>query len=876
MKTVLFDNVETIPVRCSVREFVEFLLRSGDLDNRSARKDPDTMKEGAEMHRRIQKEQGSFYEAEVSLSHTCLVTYGRHTFSMTVEGRADGILQITDDNRADLQNEALIMSDVCYAVDEIKSMLRDVRKLTDPVPEHLAQAKCYAYFYCVQEELDRIAVQMTYVTLESGRRKYFTYFYTKEELAEWFFTLCREYAKFEEWQTEHALARDASIRTLAFPFDYRPGQDTLVKNVYRTILRERKLFLEAPTGVGKTISTVFPAIKSMGEGLTEKIFYLTAKTITRTVAEETFTMLTENGLVFLPITITAKEKLCVLPKPDCNPTSCPRAKGHFDRVNEAIYAMLSTLVEHTTETSTVSNNSENCISHSEPSTNKEGASIDEAALESTASQKGGLFSRELIQEFADRYQVCPYEMSLDVALFADAVICDYNYAFDPTVYFRRFFGTEIKHNYTMLVDEAHNLVERAREMYSAMIIKDDFLEAKHEMEFYPPAVNALQSCNRAMLKLRQQHERFTVLYDFDLSTLIGTLERIVHVLDEFTAENTKLPDLTTDLYFAIRHFLAMYEDSDDHYRYYCDYTEDNRFFVRIQCMDPSRPLERCLSLCRSTVFFSATFLPIRYYKDQLSGAVEDYAVYADSPFDPDNRLVMIATDVSTRYQRRTDSEYHKVADYIMDFCTARQGNYMVFFPSYRYMQTVASILSSELLPDSLIAESCRLLTQQASMSEKEREEFLANFNEVQNGETLIGLCVMGGIFSEGIDLTADRLIGAVIVGPGLPMVCNERELFREYYQEQCEKGFEYAYLYPGMNKVLQSGGRVIRTTEDVGAILLLDDRFRNYSYRELFPNEWSNCHEVNRSNMLSLLKRFWDIKNQCWQEACPEAPHSSR
>lgn len=844
MKQVVFDNFETIPVRTSVRDFVEFLLRSGDLDSRSGRKDPDTMREGAEMHRRIQKEQGAHYAAEVSLSHTCLVTYGRHVFSLTVEGRADGILSIDDDSRTSLPNEALVFSDVPCAIDEIKTMLRDVTKLTEPVPEHLAQAKCYAYFWCMQQELDRIAVQMTYVTLESGKRRYFTEFYTKEELSEWYFGLCREYAKFEEWTTEHRLARDASIRTLAFPFAYREGQDSLVKDVYRTILRERKLFLEAPTGVGKTISTVFPAVKSMGEGLTEKIFYLTAKTITRTVAEETFTILNERGLVFLPITITAKEKMCVLPKPDCNPESCPRAKGHFDRINEAVYAMLSTLVQRLDDRA------------AEPKTDSTGDAAagndGDAVSESTANQKGALFSRDLILEFAEKYQVCPYEMSLDVALFADAVICDYNYAFDPDVYFRRFFGGEIRKNYAMLIDEAHNLVERARDMYSAELVKEDFLAAKAEMAFYPPAVRALQACNRAMLTLKQENSGFTVLSSFD--NLYVSLMRLVGVLDTYLSDNgASLPEVTSDLYFNVRHFIAMYDESDDHYRYYCDYRDDNRFCVCVRCMDPSRQLEQRLSLCRSAVFFSATLLPIGYYKQQLSGAPEDYAVYAESPFDPDNRLVLVADDVSTRYTRRTDDEFRKIAGYIADFCAAKKGNYMAFFPSYRYMTAVADILFE--MP------GLRLLRQESSMSEVAREEFLRAFSE-EHEDTLLGLCVMGGIFSEGIDLTADRLIGAVIVGPGLPMVCNERELFREYYAERCDAGFEYAYLYPGMNKVLQAAGRVIRTTDDVGAILLLDDRFMKSAYRDLFPREWENCLRVNRSTLPDVLSEFWERKGK--------------
>lgn len=804
MKQVLFDDRETIPIRCSVRDFVEFLLRSGDLDNRSARRDPDTMKEGAEMHRRIQKEQGASYAAEVSLSHTSLVSHGRHTFSLTIEGRADGIITLDPETKYNLPNEALAFSDIPCAVDEIKSMVRDVAKLSEPVPEHLAQAKCYAYFYCMQEGLERIAVQMTYVTLDSGKRRYFTEFYTCEELRDWYYELCLEYVKFEDWQVEHLEARDASVEAAEFPFPYRPGQKELAKGVYRTIMRERKLFLEAPTGVGKTVSTLFPAVKSMAAGLTEKLFYLTAKTITRTVAEDTFRLMTEQGLVFLPITITAKEKLCVLPKPDCNPDECARAKGHFDRINAALYDML-------------------------------------------CSMTSGVFSREMILQFAEKHNVCPYEMSLDMALFADAVICDYNYVFDPEVYFRRFFAEGAKKNYTLLIDEAHNLVERAREMYSATLVKEDFLNAKTEMGFYPPAVRSLNACNRAMLAIKKEHERFALLDSLD--ALVISLDRLLNTLDHYTADNNgKLPEFTLELYFAVRHFVSMYEQSDDHYRFYCDYRDDNRFYVRIQCMDPSRPLEERLSLCRSAVFFSATLLPIRYYKDQLSGGPEDYAVYAESPFDPDNRLVLTVDDVSTRYSRRGSEEYQKIADYIAAFCAAKKGNYIAFFPSYRFMTEVFLLLSKK--------PGLSLMKQENVMSESEREAFLSAFRS-DNEETLLGLCVMGGVFSEGIDLAADRLIGAVIVGPGLPQVCNERELFREYYQDRLDAGFEYAYLYPGMNKVLQAAGRVIRTTEDVGAILLLDDRFLKPGYRDLFPREWSSCRRVTKETLPEVLGEFW-------------------
>ena len=326
--------------------------------------------------------------------------------------------------------------------------------------------------------------------------------------------------------------------------------------------------------------------------------------------------------------------------------------------------------------------------------------------------------------------------------------------------------------------------------------------------------------------------------------------RFCSAIDELVSERpASVPEFTTTLYFNVRHFLAMYEQADDHYKSYCDYLEDNRFLIRLQCMDPSRPLDERLSLCRSSILFSATLLPIRYYKDQLSGGPEDYAVYAESPFDPDNRLVLIADDVSTRYKRRTSDEYRRIADYITDFCSAKPGNYMAFFPSYRYLTEIAAFLEDQ--------PGIRLLVQQNSMSEPEREEFLSAFAEEREG-TLLGLCVLGGIFSEGIDLTADRLIGAIIVGPGLPMVCNERELFRAYYAQRCDAGFEYAYQYPGMNKVLQAAGRVIRTTGDVGAILLLDDRFLQSSYRNLFPREWDNCSRISREYLKDVLTHFWE------------------
>ena len=788
---------EPVRVTISVRDFVEFLTRSGDIDNRSSGRDADAMTEGARIHRRIQKAQPAGYRAEVSLKHEVVLTHDGTTFAITVEGRADGIF---DD------------AEYGHTIDEIKCLLRDVNSLDGPVPVHLAQARCYAYFEAVAKNLFAISIRMTYVHIDTGTIRYFYETLQRDELTEWYLSLCREYCRWAKWTHDHAEARNASIEALSFPFEYRPGQKDLVLDVYRTILRKRKLFIEAPTGVGKTISTMFPAVLAMGRGLAEKIFYLTAKTIARTVAEECCETLIGAGAALFTITLTAKEKLCVLEEPNCNPEACPRACGHFDRVNDALFALLS-----------------------------------EAVTQDSARHTGLSIRRETIIEYAERYQVCPHELSLDLSLFADAVICDYNYVFDPTAYLRRYFSEGIQRDYIFLIDEAHNLVERSREMYSAEIVKEDLLAAKRALEeHHSAAAKQCNALNKVMLAYRKECDGFTVRSD--ATEFFTKADRLMSTLADVLSDRKRpVPDEAVTLYFSLQHMMAMYEQMEDNYTIYCDFRDSGDFFLRLQCMDAAAPLSACLEKARSTVFFSATLLPIAYYKEQLGGDPDDYAVYSPTPFDPARRLVMVARDVDTRYKNRTEDEYRKIADYIRTLTSARKGNYIAFFPSYRFAEDVAAQLTDW---------DGTLLLQTANMSEKKREEYLAAFEEEHDG-SLLGLFVMGGIFGEGIDLRRDSLIGAIIVGPGLPMVCNERELFRNYYEEKSGQGFAYAYLYPGMNKVQQAAGRVIRTIEDAGCILLLDNRFGTTSYRALFPREWTPVHTVTRSTMPKLVEQFW-------------------
>lgn len=792
-------------IKISVRNLVEFILRSGDLDNTRARSDADAMQAGSRMHRKLQKQMGSNYSAEVPLSITVPVTREDISFWLTVEGRADGI--ITNQTSKEEYSGFLLgeVEDVQpeIVVDEIKGVYMELSHLKEPVGIHKAQAMCYAYIYAAQNDYSLIGVRLTYCNLETEDIRYFEETFTFEVLSKWFGNLIHEYAKWAVWQIKWNQKRNASIKDLDFPFPYREGQKELVTGVYKTILRKKKLFIEAPTGVGKTISTVFPSVKAMGENLAEKIFYLTAKTITRTVAEDTFAILHAQGASMKVVTITAKEKICILDKPDCNPGACERAKGYFDRINDAVYDLLT---------------NENEI------------------------------NRDLINKYAEKHCVCPFEMSLDVTLWADAIICDYNYVFDPNVYLRRFFQNEKKNDYIFLVDEAHNLVDRAREMYSAVLYKDQFLEVKKLVKDKSAKLTKqLDHCNNDLLKLRRECDEFEVIDNVDHFCM--HLMRFMTECETFLQENHIIDgkEEILGLYLDVRHFLNIYEILDDHYTIYTDYEDGDRFRIKLQCMDPSNNLYLCMERGRSSVLFSATFLPINYYKEQLGGTEEDYAVYAPSSFSPENRLIMIANDVSTKYSRRTEKEFRKIADYIKEFTSAKIGNYMVFFPSYQMLTQVAERLENEIEG---------IVVQNSNMTEEEREMFLEEF--VPNpSKSRIAFCVMGGIFSEGIDLKSNRLIGAVIVGTGLPMVCNERELFRGYFDERNGLGFEYAYLYQGMNKVLQSAGRVIRTKDDKGAILLLDDRFTTNQYSRLFPREWFPNVIVNRDTMLTTLKKFW-------------------
>ena len=785
-------------VRVSVRNLVEFILRNGDISQKmGVMQDVDAMQAGSRAHRKLQKQGGSNYRAEVSLKRKIEID---ETLDIQVEGRADGVIT----NPADGTD---------IMIDEIKGTFTKLEAIETADILHVAQADCYACIYANLHELEKISVRITYIHLETEMIKTFEFDRTREELESWFQDLVHQYARWAKWQIEWQKLRDETIKTLAFPYEYRLSQKRMMNGVYRSIDEGKNIFIQAPTGTGKTLGTLFPSIKAMGQGSCGRIFYLTAKTITRTVAEDTGKLLQGKGLRMKFITLTAKEKICPLEECLCQPDVCERAKGHFDRVNEAIFDM---------------------INHEDQ------------------------IDRTCILDYAGRYQVCPFEFQLDIALWCDVIICDYNYVFDPVVYLKRFFGDAMA-NMVFLVDEAHNLVDRAREMYSAVLYRKSFDGVYRKLKpIRPKIARKVHKCGQYLKDYQESRVEEGSSYAVvrEVGSFILSLMRMVSDMEDYLQEDMapELRETVTELYFDARRFINTYDLLDEKYIIYTEGT-GGESMVKMFCVDPSGNLSERIGMSRSCIFFSATLLPVQYYKDLLSGKPEaDYEMYVDSPFRPEKRLIFTAGDVSSRYTCRNAEQYERIAEYIRKIIRGKNGNYLVFCPSYAFMDSVFEVFTEKEMPKA--GNGLQVFRQESGMDEDARRAFLENFKEKPH-ETILGFCVLGGIFSEGIDLKADRLIGAIIVGTGLPGIGSERELLKTYFDKTKGNGFDYAYLFPGMNKVLQAGGRVIRSEDDKGIIALLDERFNYSSYRRMFPREWIPFQKLNMDSVEKNIEKFW-------------------
>lgn len=796
-------------VKISVRNLVEFTLRSGDLV--STFTGSSRMVEGSKIHRKIQQSRGTDYDAEVSLA----IVVERPGLSLHISGRADGVIACRDEAGREQ-----------VTIDEIKSVTADLETIEECTnPLHWAQAKCYAYMYAIQQGIREIAVQISYCQVDTLEVKTFKQVCPVEELTRFFDHMITQYAAWAERMGIWLELRDASARQLEFPFpSFRQGQRQLAVAVFKTLSAGRNLYAQAPTGTGKTLATIFPAVKALGMGYVEKLFFLTAKTVTRQLAEEAFDKLRRGGLRCKTVTLTAKDKICFMPESACTPEECPYAKEYFDRVGPAL----------------------------------------------TDCWQTEAFTREVIERYAREHRICPFEFSLELALWADAVICDYNYVFDPGVYLRRFFQ-EASDNYCLLIDEAHNLADRARDMFSAELNKQDFLDVKKALQGDLPRlakaagkvhsylVKAGKLCEE---KLATEQPEYCVRVE-QLSDILPLLRRFATMAEEWLAKNkpADFRQRLLDIYFKV---VAFQRTSDMYDERYVTYIEkpDKDVKLKLFCVNPSHLLRQALTRARTAIFFSATLAPLPYFFEILGGSEGDGKIAVDSPFAHENLRLLVADTIPTTYKTR-EQTYDQVVESIAAAIEARAGNYFIFFPSYRYMEEVYQRFC-------LKKPQTQVIRQVGGMDEAEREHFLQQFSS-DNENTLVGFAVLGGVFGEGIDLTGERLVGAVVVGVGLPQVCLEREIIKNWFDQDNKRGFDYAYVFPGMNKVLQAAGRVIRTEHDRGVVLLIDQRFSQPRYRNLFPFEWRGAQNVKTvRDVADKAKEFWAedvprIKSNKWQ-----------
>lgn len=782
-------------IEISVRSLVEFVLRSGDL-GASSSFSPARMQEGIKVHQQLQQIKGRYIEKELPLRLDIKV----NDIDFRISGRADG----------------LMLDEGFYIIDEIKSTAKSLSNCEEE-EVHLAQAKFYAYIYALDNKLDNIGANVTYYSLHDEDIKTFEHEYEREELETYVTHILHSYSLFCMLLERLKDERDKSILTLEFPFDsYRKGQKKMINDVYRAISQKKRLFVKAPTGIGKTISTIYPALKSLIYEDNEKIFYLTSKTINREAASDTLMLLKDAGLSVRAIALTAKDKIC--PYGSCDLNACDYARGHFDRINSAIYDILETQ---------------------------------------------DIITRDVILSYSESHKVCPFEFALDISLFCDVIIGDYNYAFDPAVYLKRFFAEQMG-KYIFLMDEAHNFIDRARDMFSASIEKTAFLDLRkliksaikdHTMipKELSDVLKSIGHVNAGFLKLKPEQAEIEfsqkALPENLVKAIRGFIENSDYYFSEYPNANEEVfyQDLLS-LYFEAHAFIRIAELYDERYTM-LGYQYDKNLRVKLFCIDPSALVKDALSRCTSLIAFSATLIPASYYISMMGGLEDAVYLMLDSPFNPERLKVMIDSSVSTRYSHRQRS-IDRVVQRIHSAVSSKNGNYIAFFPSYEYMNQIYEEFSKAY-------EEIECIVQERSFTELQREDFLKQFVD-QNTHVMVGFAVMGGAFSEGIDLKGDRLSGAIIATVGLPGISYELDLIMEYFNNEGKNGFDYAYRYQGMNKVMQSAGRVIRTSSDKGFILLLDDRFLEASYQNLMPREWLDFERVSSPLQIkNTLDKFW-------------------
>lgn len=778
--------------RIGVREFVEFTVRTGDL-NPVTTNSNNTALIGAKIHRRLQSAYDDTYEKEVYMKHSVRV----NDQDYVIDGRADGIQTTTKG----------------VVVEEIKTSARSWEQLPPNTKDrYWAQASVYGHFLCQERDLDHITLDLVYYQTSNDAVTRFSQTQTAAALNDEFDDLLAEFGDWLKLRSDIIQARDKSIQDLAFPFPaYRKGQRELAAAAFKTIAAATRLFVEAPTGTGKTISTLFPTIKAMGAGLIQRCFYLTAKQSTRHVAESAMALLETHGLVAKSITLTAKDTITFDDEPD-DPTKNPYMIGYYDRLKPALKDMLA---------------NENAI------------------------------TKKTIELYARKHTLDPFEFSLDASLFCDVIICDYNYLFDPAVYLQRFFAEADEANF-FLIDEAHNLVSRARDMYSAEIDDAAFTQLKVALAPFKgaglPAIKGnLTKLITAFDVVRLSMDGKRELFRADpVEAFVEALDRLSQSIHEWLSgelrtDQQAVVDLLLPVYFVCLGFLRIYDFYNDCFE--TKLTDDGqKLTIKEMCLDPSAFISDSLDKGRGAVLFSATLSPLPYYQDVLGGSENSLAYRLASPFDPQRQAVIVTGNIQTTYKQRQQSLPEVIASLTV-MCGAQPGHYLVFLPSYAYLTQVAEAFEAA-------NPEMRVVKQVGTMDAEARAQFLDHFRE--DPEPLIGFAVLGGIFSEGIDLKGAQLIGVAIISVGLPGLNSETDRLKAYFDRVNGNGFAYAYQLPGFNNVLQAGGRVIRGTHDRGVILLLDARFCRPDYAQLFPPHWAHATvSYGLEQLAGQLTDFW-------------------
>ena len=804
-------NAESCAVELDARELCLTALRCGDLDGYPLGAG-ELPRDEKELFYRLQSEAGAYYNPDVELCNTTLCNELYYTVTTT----ADGVIRTKGGP----------------TVDRVKCVKG---KAFFAIPDALTLAllKCSAYFLCVRDGLSVVDGRVSYYNTDNKKLKYFKYRFLLSELKEFYLSLIEKISYRAELVKKRVCFELPSAEQAVFPYsELREGQESMVRECYSALKRGKRIFVEAPTGTGKTMSALFGAVRALGKGYYDKIFYLTPKTATRREAFAAAAKLHASGVMLRTVVISAREQMCMCPARNveghgrCSSEICGNARGYYDRVDAALREMLD-------------------------------------------NYRG--YSAGLIHDIAKKYRVCPYELSLDLSEFCDIIICDYNYAFDPLVYFRRYFaagGRGEYEKYAFLIDEAHNLADRAREMYSAELRRSDFerimgVIAEGDVcggeisAMLSPVLSAISGikrlCRDDLVKDADGNERGFYISSSPVDSISRALGVFYRNAQKWLKDNSEhyAAQMLIGLCAQIRKYITVGEYFDRSFRFYAQIAEGD-ITVRLYCLDPSDIMNSLLNRATSAVMFSATLTPPEYFCDVLGGGKNAEKLTLLSPFPSENLCVAVADYVNTRYDARGDNA-KRFATVIAASVSARAGNYIAYFPSYQCLeQTYTAFVKKYPRVETIV--------QKKNMNAAQRDEFLASFKD-DRGHLRVGFCVLGGVFSEGVDLPGSRLIGSIIFGVGLPGLSNERNIIKEHFDIKSDDGtgYDYAYTYPGMNNVLQAAGRVIRTEDDMGIVVLADDRYSTPKYRTLFPKHWKGVkYAGNASSLAEIIRRFWE------------------